>query len=410
MSVLIPTVLILASGWAQSYDLRLNVAANQEKQSVLYAELVDLQLSGMSMGLTGRATAKVSLRVTEAAADDQTIGLSISLSNVKAVFNEAEQSLTDMPPLNLKVDRHGKILKLELPTGSSAFDVLATGGAPVQLLVISMAVAHFPDKPVEVGEEWEFEGSQATPFGLDATLKLKGKLVKVENGKARIEYSATAYVPPFRAPNPLQPGVEMTVKNAVTELSSLVQVVDLATGLVEETAGRLSLAFDAEMEGWNQAMPVSVQIEFAGGPDEARAKAIFENRGAAPGQGQEQNRQGQARPKNQGRQRHVANRGTKSSPPSTQPLASKKPVELWTEWLKQCESLSPSLGLLARRWGLRLLVLASDLDKAAKTASDSLSEALLSMADEAQELWRTAGKSLEDELVLALGEKTRSRE
>ncbi len=377
----------MTAPWAQPYDLRLNLSANDQKHSALCAQIVDIQLTGMSMGLSGAAESNTTLYVTEVSAEQKTVGLRVQLSDVKVVFNEAEQSPPALSPMDLKVTDRGRILSLTLADASNAFDLLATGGTPVQLLAIPMAVARFPEKPLEVGEEWESEEPQPTPFGVDATIKLKGKLAEVSNGRAKLQYTITVYIPPFRAPNPLQPGVEMIVKDGVVQLTDFMQVVDLKTGLVEEAYGRLAFSLEAEMPGWNQTMPASLQLDFAGGADLPRAKALLEGKGEAPQPAAGPVQQGQFRPQaHQGAQVEAKPQARRATGSSARDLRT-----LWDDWSRRCEVLKPQARAFARYVGLRLLMVAMDIDRTARGVADWIVDTLSDLALEAAGVCRSMG-------------------
>lgn len=401
-SVVVAAALGLASAtWTQPYDLRLRVTVDQEKQSVIYAELVDVQLAGMSMGVTGSAQADLALRVTGVSEDGNTVDARISLSQIRAVFNGAEQGPPQVAPLGFTVDQRGRVLKLDLADTQSAVDIMAASGTALQVLGCSMVVARFPDEPVEVGDEWEFEDAQPTPFGVEATVRLKGKLAAVEDGKARLEYTITGTIPPFQAPNPVQPGMAMTVRDGVTQLEDFSQVVDLETGLVDETSGRLSVAFQVAMEGWNQPMPAALQLEFAGGRDQERAKAILDRPGtaapeAAPGA------QGRARPGDAGQQesflREPASRAAGAGAADA--------GALWAEWWRRCARLSPAVRVAALRVGLQAALMAASVDRAARETGDRLIAALPRIAQDGEGFARWLGQGIEDglaQLLLATG-------
>jgi len=274
MSGIVLAVVVTAS-WLQPYSFHLNLPEGQKTTSSVYVELADLQLGGMPMGVSGNAHAKLVCEVTGVDEDKKQTEVNLSFEDVKAFFNDAEQAPPKMPPLVVTADEHGRVVKYGGASTESALDILASGGAPLQLLVAAMALPQLPAKPVNVGDEWEEVVTQPTPFGVDAETTYEGKLVEVADGRAKLEYQVTGDLPAFQAPNPLQPGMDMTVADGKIRFVNLVQLIDLDTGAIVESSGRIIVSFNALMEGWDQPMPAVLTVDFASAPDEERVEALF---------------------------------------------------------------------------------------------------------------------------------------
>ncbi|MCD6303175.1 MAG: hypothetical protein J7M15_06625 [Anaerolineae bacterium] len=266
---------VVTASWLQPYSLHLNLPEGQKATSSVYVELADLQLGGMPMGVSGNAHANLVCEVTGGDEDKKQTEVNLSFEDVKAFFNDAEQAPPQMPPLVVTADEHGRVVEYGGASTESALDILASGGAPLQLLVTAMALPQLPTKPVNVGDEWEEVITQPTPFGVDAETTYEGKLVEVADGRAKLEYQVTGDLPAFQAPNPLQPGMDMTVADGKIRFVNLVQLIDLDTGAIVESSGRIIVSFNALMEGWEQPMPAALTVDFASAPDEERVEALF---------------------------------------------------------------------------------------------------------------------------------------
>lgn len=297
---LVPVALLLSALATQPYDLQVKAAAGESRDAVLCAELNDFQVGGVSMGVTGSAEAKVTTRVEGCDEEKGLFDLVIALSDVRAVFNDAEQAPPELPPVKCQVDSRGRLVALDMGQAAGALDVMASGGAPLQAIVVAAALARLPDHAVEVGDEWEIRDRQPTPYGVEADVTYKNRLVSVEDGLAVMEGSVRVEVPGFKTANPIQPGTDITIKGGVLEVSGLVQVVELATGLVRESRGRVRLAMDAVIEDWGQEMEVALDVGFGSGQDKDTARARLEEAqraevaGGGAGQEQEEEAQQQA--------------------------------------------------------------------------------------------------------------------
>jgi hypothetical protein len=80
-------------------------------------------------------------------------------------------------PVTMKMNKFGKVLEIKGLESASG-----VGGVDVNRLM-SVAPNAFPDKDLNVGDTWEVEQRKEFP------IKMTGKLLAVENGVAKVEYT-----------------------------------------------------------------------------------------------------------------------------------------------------------------------------------------------------------------------------
>ncbi len=295
MTLLVVFTLLSAAAAGQTYELAIRAEQGIETTAVLCAQLADIQLSGMSMGVSGNGQATIKARVNERT-DTGLLKLEVTLSDLRAYFNGAEQEPRTPDPLTVTIDDHGRLAQVEGVEETQALDIMSMGGAPMQVLALATIAPRLPQQPVHVGDPWQVEEEQPTPFGVSAKVKWCGELLSVEEDKARIRYTGQAELQPFKAANPMQPGTELNVKKSIVKLQDLIQVVDLKTGLVVESHGRLHMLLDVEIPEWGQEMPVAIDVDFASAPEEQRARELLGKVAVGTGEQQQAEQEQAAQP------------------------------------------------------------------------------------------------------------------
>ncbi len=395
---------------AQSYDLRINVTPDLKHETAVSAELADLLLSGTSMGVTGTFKSTLELTVLKVDEDAGTFRLQVLVKDPAVTFNETEQQPPTVAPLIFTVDRRGHVEKLEGVSGFDAMDISSAGGIPVVLLAGVSCLARLPEKPVAVGDEWEIEDQQPTPFGVIAQAKIKMKLAAVEGGKARLEGTVEATCPEFKAPNPMQPGMDMIVKEAVLRFTDLVQVVDLKTGLVDEASGRLEFAINADMQGME--LPAQAFVDFVSCADRQEAdKRLAELREKLGEPGAEEvgaQAGGEQAKAEENKAEQAGGEVVKVGDDDFEAkvLKADKPVlvDFSATWCGPCQRQEPIIEKIARKYAGKAVVASLDIDKAPKTADKYSIEAVptLIIFKDGQEVWRAVGLRTEEEISAAL--------
>jgi hypothetical protein len=259
--------------WGQPYNLHVQLQTGDSRSLALCSELSEVEVGGTPAGVTGSMQAQVEVKVLGVDAQARTYRLKITCQKAEATFNGVEQTPPQTPPTVLEIDERGRLVKLESEGPPLSLETIAAGGVPVALLVLPALVARFPNEPVEVGQEWEREEEQPTPLGAVATVKSKSKLLAVSEGMAKLSTEITATFPPFRAPNPLQPGLEMTITDAQLKATELTQVVELSSGLVREAMGRLAIALVADLQGVQ--FPAQAKLDLAGAEKPEKARELL---------------------------------------------------------------------------------------------------------------------------------------
>lgn len=206
------------------------------------AGCVSASIDGVEMGrdvplaVTGEAAVDLTLEVV--AVDDE------GIATLRATFGRVTASLLGEPqeastpsPVELRVNDRGALVAVQ-SEDTPELDLFASGGVPLELVVLMVGVVELPDGPVELGESWTIERCQQVPQVGEVIMRVTSRIVEIADGEVAVITDLSASLPDFTTPNPLQQG-DVTVSNGVLTISDMRRTVDTSTGLIKSAEARM---------------------------------------------------------------------------------------------------------------------------------------------------------------------------
>jgi len=242
----------------QTYDLRCAPAADTKWQEKLTGQIVEALVQGQAMGITGDATADVGMQVLSVDAEAKQATTQMALKQIKANLNGQASQPDDPAPIKIVVDERGK---MSLPEAKDAepMDWAATGGIPLQLVVIIAHMARLPVQPVACGQEWSYEDVYALPGMGNVPINTRWKLVEVDGQVATLAVTAAALVPDFKVPNPMAPGAQVDVRGARVSIPQMTQKYDMGKSHVVESEATVKVDARVDLGGFE--MPLAITLK-----------------------------------------------------------------------------------------------------------------------------------------------------
>ena len=206
----------------------------------LTAAIEGLEMGGgLPLAVTGTADLDMGFEVT-AVADDGTATVRMSFGQVTSQFMGKEAVKDGPPPVDLSVTGRGVATAAAGGEGAK-FDLLASGGVPVELLALLSGIVELPEDAVAIGEEWA-ASSEVSASGLGAvTIAMASRLVEAGEETVTIASSIEAKLPDFTTSNPMGEG-DTQITQAILTMDDLTRVMDAKTGLVQSAGGSLVLS------------------------------------------------------------------------------------------------------------------------------------------------------------------------
>jgi len=115
---------------------------------------------------------------------------------------------------------------------------------------------------VQVGDSWQ--GTYAADFagGGQLTEQVTTTLTALDATTAHLSSDLHYAIPDFDADNPLLPGAKMRVRNAVLDITGLTQDYVLATSVVREAHGKMTVSLDAVSPEMTLKIKIAARVNF----------------------------------------------------------------------------------------------------------------------------------------------------
>lgn len=229
---------------------------------------VSATIDGVEMGrdvplaVTGSAAGDLTLEVLSVDAD--------GIATIRATFGRVEATLLNEPqetgtpaPLQLRLDRRGALVGV---TSQEALeiDLFASGGVPLQFVVLLAGAAEMPAEPVAVGEAWTVESCQQVPQVGEISLATTSRIAEISAEELVVITDVQASLPDFTTANPLQ-DTDVTVQNGILTIEGMRRVVDVKTGLIKSAQAEMKFNGFAAF-GPFPPLPLSVTSSFTIAP------------------------------------------------------------------------------------------------------------------------------------------------
>ncbi|MEN6544868.1 MAG: hypothetical protein ABFE07_02410 [Armatimonadia bacterium] len=223
----------------------------------LTGKLCDILLQGQPLGYSGTATTKLKSEIVSRDADQQFCLVKLSCDDVTAKLNGQTTKPTPPTPVTLKVTELGCTSLTE--QSKAGFNLLDTGGVPLQVIAILAHGLRFSGDPVGVGEEWACQDCYGLPGVGDVRINTRWRLMSFEDGVATIASTAAGALPNFKAPSPMG-GADMDMKNGKLYITEMKQEYDVAKSRVLTTDGKVRIDAIADLAGMQ--VPVVLTMQF----------------------------------------------------------------------------------------------------------------------------------------------------
>lgn len=226
---------------------------------------VTATIDGVEMGrdvplaVTGEAGVDLTLEVLEINEE--------GVATIRATFGEVEATLMGDPqdarqidPAELDLDERGKLVGLTAHDGA-ALDLFASGGVPLQFVVLVAGVVEMPSEPVALGEAWTIERCQELPQVGEVSMTVTSRITEISDEEIVVITDINATVPEFTTANPLRDGADATVQDGVLTIEGMTRRIDTATGLIR--AADADMRFDGFTAiGPFPPLPLGVESSF----------------------------------------------------------------------------------------------------------------------------------------------------
>jgi hypothetical protein len=180
------------------------------------------------------------------------------LDTMKAMIAGMELPIPMPPegkPITSKITKLGKVVEIK------GLDSGAQGGPGIDFNRIFGALpTAFPDKDLNVGDAWQVESQKDAPL----SYKMKGKLLSVENGVAKVEYKIEMPIEAIRQFVKQQAG-QVDIKLGGKGMSgTMTTLVNLSNGTPAGGDGTMEIDMEMEVAGqfkMHQVMKMTMKIE-----------------------------------------------------------------------------------------------------------------------------------------------------
>ncbi|MFW5869012.1 MAG: hypothetical protein ACOCX2_14400 [Armatimonadota bacterium] len=218
------------------------------------------------LAVTGDAAVDVTLEVTRK--DEQDV------ATIRASFGEVEATLMDEPqdagtptPADLLLDRRGALVGIA-SGNATEMDLFASGGIPLQLVVMLSGVVEMPDSPIGVGETWTIERCQEVPQVGEVAMTVTSQITEIGAESVVVLTDLEASLPEIKTASPMHDG-DVTVKDGVLTIKGMKRTINLSTGLIGSAEAKMRFDGFAAI-GPFAPLPLGVTSSFRIAPAEAR--------------------------------------------------------------------------------------------------------------------------------------------
>lgn len=254
---------------AQDTALRLQYAPKVGDVLELSAlgKLADIQMNGMSLGLTGQITGRIQVQVTAVDPGNGDVTVRLTFSDLKAEFSGQPRTPKPVDPVDIKLSSSGEMLEVSAPPATeedmrnASLEALTNGGLPLDAVASFALFPRFPVEPVKVGDAWQVDMGAELPLAGQVKLSSTTKLTKIEDPKAALETVISSDLSGFEMPNPLMPGGKIKIKSGKVVAEKIQRTFDRTRSLVMWAKGSLKVDLVADM-GLGMPMPVGMTVEF----------------------------------------------------------------------------------------------------------------------------------------------------
>jgi len=240
-------------------DVGYNFDVGTREMSRVTATIDSVEMGkDVPLAVTGDAAVDVTLEVIGVSDED--------VATVRATFGEIEATLLGEPQdtgtpsaTELQLNERGALVGLT-SGDSSQIDLFASGGVPLQLVVLLAGVVEMPEGPVGVGETWTIERCQQVPQVGEVNMSVTSRISEISGGKVVVRTDLQASLPDIKTANPLQDG-DVTIQNGVLNIEGMKRTIDVGTGLIE--SAEAVMHFDGRAAiGPFPPLPLSVTSSF----------------------------------------------------------------------------------------------------------------------------------------------------
>ena len=263
VALIVFTCAVASAGLDANVQLGYTFAEGDTADVHLAAKIEGLEMGGgLPLAVTGTADVDMRFEVTSVA-DDGTATVRMSFGQVTSQFMGKEAVKDGPPPVDMSVTGRGVATAAAGGDGGK-FDLLASGGVPVELLAVLAGVVELPEGAVAPSEEWATSSEVSAPGMGAVTVAMTSRLVEVGEDTVTIASAIEAKLPDFTTSNPMGDG-DTQITQAVLTMDDLTRVMDAKTGLVRSAGGSLVLSCTANLGGMGE-MPLKILSSFTLGP------------------------------------------------------------------------------------------------------------------------------------------------
>jgi len=242
-----------------SVGMRYSHQVGQTTTGHVTAKIEGLEMGGgLPVAATGSVDVDVTLEVLAVDADGVAT-VRMSFGEMRSEFMGESRTVNDQAPVEFALDPLGRTAAGDM-AGDGQFDLLGSGGIPVQLLGTLAAIVQLPEQSVPYGQEWSVESEAAVPELGTVTLSTRSRLVSLSETEAVVSSTITGKLPDFTTKSPMGPG-DIAITQADLAVEDLQRSIDLASGFVRTASGRLTVTCLANLGGMGD-MPLKVLTSF----------------------------------------------------------------------------------------------------------------------------------------------------
>jgi hypothetical protein len=267
---LLPIMTLLSAAGAATagvvFDVSYDFEPGATSKSHLAATIDSVEM-GQDVPLAVTGSAEVDLTLEALRVDDGGVAtVRASFGEVQATLLEEPQEASTPAPVDLRIDGRGALVGLS-GEQSPEINLFASGGVPLQMVVLLAGVVEMPAQPVGIGETWSTERSQQIPQVGEITMVATSRITQLSEQQLTVVTDIEASLPDFTTANPLQ-DADVTVQNGVLSIQGMRRTLNVETGLI--AAAEAQMKFDGMAAfGPFPPMPLAVTSSFSINPIDA---------------------------------------------------------------------------------------------------------------------------------------------